>query len=96
MESLPSTRSAARWMRVSERKRMRSKPVRTAAKTQVTRTLGLIQSGELDLAKEAARQAASTLDRAAQKGVIHSNNAARRKARLMRKLNQALASASIE
>ena len=75
---------------------MRNKPVHTAAKTQITKTERLIQGKELDLAKEAARQAVSALDRAAQKGIIHPNNAARRKSRLMKKLNQALALASSE
>jgi small subunit ribosomal protein S20 len=81
-------------MRVAERKEEQNRPIRTAAKTQVSKTLRLIQSNELGLAKEAAKQAMSALDRAAQKGVIHPNNAARRKARLMNKLNKALASAS--
>ena len=36
-----------------------------------------------------AQQAASALDKAAQKGVIHKNNAARRKSRLMQQLTQA-------
>ncbi|MDW8396456.1 MAG: 30S ribosomal protein S20, partial [Anaerolineae bacterium] len=37
------------------------------------------------------KQAISYLDRAAGKGVIHKNNAARRKSRLMKMLNKALA-----
>jgi small subunit ribosomal protein S20 len=81
-------------MRVAERKRGQNRPIRTAAKTQVSKTLMLIQSNELDLAQEAAKQAVSALDKAAQKGVIHPNNAARRKSRLMNKLNKALASDS--
>jgi small subunit ribosomal protein S20 len=52
----------------------------------------LITSGELEAAREAVTVAISSLDKAAGKGVIHPNNAARRKARLMKKLNQALAS----
>ena len=38
--------------------------------------------------------AISSLDRAAEKGIIHANNAARRKSRLVKKLNQAQASAA--
>jgi small subunit ribosomal protein S20 len=44
--------------------------------------------GRIEEAREAVRQAASALDKAAEKGIIHKNNAARRKARLMRQLNQ--------
>jgi small subunit ribosomal protein S20 len=43
----------------------------------------------LDEAEVTARQAIIALDRAAEKGVIHRNNAARRKSRLMRNLNKA-------
>ena len=45
-------------------------------------------------AQEAVAVAISSLDKAAEKGIIHSNNAARRKARLMKKLNAAQASAA--
>ncbi len=91
---MPNTRSAAKMMRVSERKRRRNKPIGTGAKTQVSKTLRLIQTNDLEPAQESAKQAMSALDRAAQKGVIHPNNAARRKSRLMKKLNRSLTSAS--
>jgi small subunit ribosomal protein S20 len=51
----------------------------------------LITSGEFEEARVAVTTAISSLDKAAEKGIIHPNNAARRKARLMKKLNQALA-----
>jgi len=44
----------------------------------------------LEEAQATAHQAISTLDRAAVKGILHPNNAARRKSRLMRQLNLAL------
>jgi small subunit ribosomal protein S20 len=43
----------------------------------------------LEQAELMAHQAISALDKAAQKGVIHQNNAARHKSRLMKQLNQA-------
>jgi small subunit ribosomal protein S20 len=46
-----------------------------------------INAGKADTAKTAAATALSTLDKAASKGIIHPNNAARRKARLIKKLN---------
>jgi small subunit ribosomal protein S20 len=42
-------------------------------------------------AAEATKTAISALDKAAEKGVIHKNNAARRKSRLMKRLNAAAA-----
>ena len=47
---------------------------------------------EMDAAREAVVKAISALDKAARKGVIHPNKAARRKSRLMKKLNQAMKS----
>jgi small subunit ribosomal protein S20 len=47
-----------------------------------------MDQGHLEEAREAARVAASALDKAAEKGIIHKNNAARRKSRLMRRLNE--------
>ena len=52
--------------------------------------------GELEAAQEAVLVAISSLDKAAEKGIIHPNNADRRKSRLMAKLNQAQASAPAE
>ena len=71
------------------RKRLRNKSTRSSVKTCLAKAEGLIASKELDAAKEAVVQAVSALDKAAQKGVIHPNNAARHKSRLMKKLDQA-------
>ena len=76
---------------MAERKQLRNKSVRSEVKTSVTKAERLIFSGELEAAREAVAAAISSLDKAAEKGVIHGNNSARRKSRLMRKLNQALA-----
>jgi len=83
-------------MRVSEKSRLRNKSIRTLCKTSITKAERLIFSGELESAQAAVVAAISALDKAAKKGVVHPNNAARRKARLMKKLNEAQASASAE
>jgi small subunit ribosomal protein S20 len=54
----------------------------------------LILDKELEPAREAVKEATIALDRAAQKGVIHSNNAARRKSRLVKKFNAAFSAES--
>jgi small subunit ribosomal protein S20 len=81
-----NTKSAIKRIRSSERKRQRNRVYRTRARTYIKRTRALISEGRLEEARAAAELAASTLDRAAVKGVIHENNAARRKSRLMRML----------
>ena len=88
---MPVTKSAEKQIRVSERKQARNKPIRTLCRTNINKAEKLILSGELEAAQKAVVTAISSLDNAAQKGVIHANNAARRKSRLMKKLNEAQA-----
>ncbi len=88
---MANTKSALKMIRVSERKRMYNKPVRSATKTYISRAERLIGQKDVEEANSAVLKAISELDKAASKGVIHRNNAARRKARLMRKLNAATA-----
>jgi len=82
---VPSAKSA----RVGDRKKERNQPLRTKARTFVTRTRRLIDLGDIEGAEGSARVAIAALDRAAQKGVIHGNNASRRKSRLIKSLNKA-------
>ena len=86
---MPITKSAQKQVRVSERKRLRNLPIRSQCKTSITKAEKLIFAGKLDEAAVAVTEAVSTLDKAAEKGVIHANNAARRKSRLLKKLNSA-------
>jgi small subunit ribosomal protein S20 len=51
----------------------------------------LLTAGKLPEAEQALQAAVSSLDKAAQKGVIHKNNAARRKSRLATAVNKAKA-----
>jgi small subunit ribosomal protein S20 len=87
-----NTKSALKKIRVSERRRQRNRPIRTAVKTSVRKAQEAIAAAPSEpTTVEAITQAVSQLDRAASKGVIHANNAARRKSRLMKRLNAARA-----
>jgi small subunit ribosomal protein S20 len=86
---LANTQSAIKRIRSNERKRQINQIHRSRARTYVKKTRRLIAEGQLEQAEIVARQAISALDKAAQKGVIHVNNAARHKSRLMKQLNQA-------
>ncbi len=88
---MPS-KSAQKQMRATAKRQLRNKSVRSQTKTNITKVEKLIFSGELEAAREAVVAAVSSLDKAAEKGIIHPNNAARRKSRLMKKLNKAQAS----
>ena len=93
---MPVIKSAQKQVRVAERRRLRNKSVLSQCKTNITKAERLIFSGELELAREAVVAAISSLDKAAEKGIIHHNNAARRKSRLMKKLNEAQSVSSAE
>ena len=86
---MANTKSAIKRVRSSERRRKINQVHRSRARTYVKKTRVLIADGKFDEAETMVREAASALDVAAQKGVIHPNNAARRKSRLMKQLNQA-------
>lgn len=85
---MPNIKSAEKRVRVTERKRLRNKSVRTMCKTNITKAEKLIFMGDVSDAQEAVAVAITSLDKAAEKGIIHPNNAARRKSRLMKKFNQ--------
>ena len=81
--------SAIKRIRSSERKRQVNQVHRSRARSLVKRTRRLITTGKIGDAETTVQEAISALDRAAQKGVIPKNAAARRKSRLMRQLNAA-------
>ncbi len=82
---MANTKSARKRIRTNIHRRDRNRMYRSRVKTLIRRAEELIFSnGE---SQDAVRQACSTLDKAAGKGIIHKNNAARRKSRLMKKFN---------
>ncbi len=83
---MPNLRSSIKRVKVAAKKAKRNKPIRTAARTFVAGADMLIERSD-SAAKEAVQRALQALDKAAAKGVIHKNNAARRKSRLVKKLN---------
>jgi len=93
---LPGKKSVQKQIRVAEKSRLRNKSIRSQAKTHITRAEKLIFSGEMEAAQGAVVAVIRSLDKAAEKGIIHPNNAARRKSRLMKKLNKARMSSSAE
>jgi len=80
------TASARKQMRADVDRAARNKSARSAIKTRVVRVRRAIVEHSEGLA-ELGLAAISSLDRAANKGILHSNNAARRKSRLMKALN---------
>jgi small subunit ribosomal protein S20 len=90
-KTLANTKSAKKRIRSSLRRRERNRRFRVAARTQVKKARQLLADGNLDEAEVVVRDASSTLDKAARKGIVHPRNAARRKGRLMAALAKARA-----
>jgi small subunit ribosomal protein S20 len=82
---LANIKSQIKRNRQNEKRRIHNRNFRGAARTAITIARGALAENEPNT-KEAVLKAISTLDRAAQKGVIHANNASRRKGRLMKRL----------
>jgi small subunit ribosomal protein S20 len=80
---MANTQSAKKRVRASLRKRDRNRSTRSAVKTLVSRARRPALPEAASLTSEDVRRAISALDKAAEKGVLHANNASRRKARLM-------------
>ena len=89
-------KSAIKRQRQSLRRRERNLARRTAARSAVRKARELMAAGSRDEAAAAVNAASSVLDRAARKGVLHPNNASRRKSRLMRQLNKGQAAVASE
>jgi small subunit ribosomal protein S20 len=91
LPNLKKNPSALKALRKDARKAVYRGKVRTSTRTQIKKVRVLLASGKVAEADQALQEAVSALDKAAEKGVIHKNNAARRKARLMIALNKAKA-----
>jgi small subunit ribosomal protein S20 len=83
---LANIKSQIKRNRQNEKKRLRNRVVRGTTRSVVRNAQKAIESGEVENSQSAVLSAISALDEAAQKGVLHKNNAARRKSRLMKRL----------
>jgi len=90
---LANNKQSKKRILINETKRLRNRPYRSLARTKVKQAELAIKAGDQAAASAAVGDALSTLDRVAGKGIIHPNNAARRKSRLMKKYNGLNASA---
>jgi small subunit ribosomal protein S20 len=84
---LANIKSAIKRNKQNEKKRIRNRVVRGSTRTFIKKAQNAIESGESKTSVVAVQVAISALDKAAAKGVIHKNNAARRKSRLMKRLS---------
>lgn len=80
-------KSAIKRIRTNARKQVSNQAYRSQTRTQVKRARIALTGSDANVAKEETVAAISILDKAVTKGIVHKRNAARRKSRMMRKLN---------
>jgi len=82
---LANIKSQIKRNRQNEKRRLRNRNTRGTARSAVNQARAAFEANSPET-KETVLKAISALDKAAERGVIHKNNAARRKSRLMKKL----------
>lgn len=90
---MANIKSSAKRARQNIKRRAHNRYFSATARTFVKKARTQIEGKDIETAAETVRQAIKALDKAAQKGIIHRNNAARRKSRLVKALNKAKAAA---
>lgn len=83
---MANTRSAIKRIRQNQKRRLRNRLFRGRARTNIKQARQAISAEEMESARVNTMDAVRALDKAAAKGVLHKNNASRRKSRLMKQL----------
>lgn len=86
---MANTKSAIKREKIAEKRHARNVAVKSSTRTFVKKARAVINTNAAE-AQDDIRAAISALDKAAKKGVIHKNNASRRKSRLMKAFNAAV------
>ena len=84
---MPNIKSAEKRVKVAAVNRQANMAKRSKLKTYLKKAVSSITAGEKETAKADILQAIKGLDQSATQGIIHKNQAARRKSRMMKKLN---------
>ncbi len=84
--TLANTKSAIKRVRQNAKRRVRNRYFTGRTRTFMKKANLAIEEGGVEAARSATLVAISALDKAAEKGILHKNNASRRKSRLMHRL----------
>ena len=84
---MPNNAQQKKRLRQDEKRRARNRWEKTRLRSQLKKTLTAIDAGNKEQALQEFQVAAQYLDKASKRGVIHDNQAARRKSRLQKKIN---------
>ena len=84
---MPNIKSAKKRVLVSEAKALQNKMFRSQLKTDIKKYYAALEAGDAALAQATYKEAVKKIDQAVTKGILHKNNAARKKSALVSKLN---------
>ena len=84
---MPNIKSAIKRVKVTEKKNLRNRMVKSAMKTQLKKFEAAAAESNRENAEVAYKAAVKSVDRAVSKGLIHKNNAAHKKSKMAAKLN---------
>lgn len=85
---MPNIKSAKKRVKVSDKKAMQNKMLKSALKTSLKKYEAAVNSGDAALAQSLYKDTVKKIDQAVTHGVIHKNNAARKKSRFTLMLNK--------
>ena len=88
---MPNIKSAEKRVRQNLTRELRNRRSKSILKTSIRRFEESLQGDDMEEAKNKLNHALRQIDKAAKKGIIHKNNAARKKSRLSRIFNQSSA-----
>ncbi len=89
---MANIKSAVKRARQNIKRELRNRRVKSMLKTSIRRFEESLQNGDHEDARVKLNTAVSHIDKAAARGIVHKNNAARKKSRLYRLFNQSKAS----
>ena len=86
--NMPIIKSAKKRMRVTKKKTAQNKRWKESVKNTIKNFEVAVEEGNKEEAEELLREAKKIIDKAAQRGIFHKNNAARKKSRLSKMYNE--------
>ena len=84
---MPNIKSSSKRVLLSQKAAAKNRSSKSLIKTNMKKFDNAVDSGDREALEDAHRTAVKTIDRAATKGLIHKNKAARRKSQMARKIN---------
>ena len=85
---MPNIKSAKKRVKVAERNRVRNRVWKSRVRTEQTKVEEALKAGDLSTCDEQVKTHYEVIDKAINKGVLHKNAGARKKARLVKRINK--------